>query len=34
MDTRIIGTPIKGEDNRYHYLYLMHNNINDNYYYH
>ena len=33
MDTRIIGTPIKGEDNRYHYLYLMHNNINDNYYY-
>lgn len=33
MDTRMIGTPIKGEDNRYHYLYLMHNNINDNYYY-
>ena len=33
MEVRIIGNPFTGEDNRYHYLYLIHNNINGHYYY-
>ena len=33
MITRVISKPFTGEDGKYRYLYLIHNNVNQKYYY-